>query len=70
MVMKDKPLGEEQVAAMLEEEMSDKMRVTVGFTDFAELLNGRAAMVGFFAALMIEVFSGRGLLSIVSDLMG
>lgn len=41
-----------------------------GFTDYSELLNGRAAMIGFIATLAIEAFTGRGLLSIVSDVMG
>lgn len=34
-----------------------------GFNDYAERLNGRAAMVGFVATLAIEYFSGQGLLS-------
>ncbi len=34
-----------------------------GFNDYAEKLNGRAAMLGFLIALAIEYFSGKGLLS-------
>jgi len=34
-----------------------------GFNDYAERLNGRAAMVGFIITLIIEWFSGQGLLS-------
>lgn len=34
-----------------------------GFNDYAERLNGRAAMIGFIAALAIEYFSGQGLLA-------
>ncbi|MEO1404054.1 MAG: hypothetical protein AAFV72_22770 [Cyanobacteria bacterium J06635_1] len=34
-----------------------------GFTDYAERLNGRAAMIGFMALLAIEYFTGRGLLA-------
>lgn len=33
-----------------------------GFTSFAELLNGRLAMIGFVAALVVEVATGRGVL--------
>lgn len=38
-------------------------RPKTGFTDYAERLNGRAAMVGFVALIAIEYFTGRGLLS-------
>ena len=34
-----------------------------GFNFYAERLNGRAAMVGFVATLLIEYLSGQGLLS-------
>ncbi|MGC9502713.1 chlorophyll a/b-binding protein [Baaleninema sp.] len=34
-----------------------------GFNEYAERLNGRAAMVGFVAALAIEYLSGQGLLA-------
>ena len=34
-----------------------------GFNDYAERLNGRAAMLGFVVALAIEYFTGQGLLS-------
>ncbi len=34
-----------------------------GFNDYSERLNGRAAMVGFVATLIIEYLSGQGLLS-------
>jgi hypothetical protein len=32
-----------------------------GFNRFAERLNGRAAMVGFAALLIVEFFTGSGL---------
>jgi hypothetical protein len=34
-----------------------------GFNDYAERLNGRAAMVGFILTLAIEYLTGQGLLS-------
>ncbi len=34
-----------------------------GFNRFAELLNGRAAMVGFASLLILEFFTGSGLLT-------
>ncbi|MBE9178438.1 hypothetical protein IQ268_07530 [Oculatella sp. LEGE 06141] len=34
-----------------------------GFNDYAERLNGRAAMVGFVITLIIEYVTGQGLLS-------
>ncbi|MEA5536406.1 hypothetical protein [Crocosphaera sp. XPORK-15E] len=33
-----------------------------GFNDYAERLNGRAAMIGFFLILAIEYLTGQGLL--------
>lgn len=34
-----------------------------GFNDYAERLNGRAAMIGFALTLIIEYVTGQGLLS-------
>lgn len=34
-----------------------------GFHTYAERLNGRAAMVGFTVVVLLEYFTGRGLLS-------
>lgn len=33
-----------------------------GFTPQAEIWNGRLAMIGFFAAALIELFGGEGFL--------
>jgi Chlorophyll A-B binding protein len=33
-----------------------------GFTAGSELLNGRLAMIGFLAAVSIELFTGKGFL--------
>lgn len=34
-----------------------------GFNEYAERLNGRAAMIGFSVTLIIELLTGQGLLS-------
>lgn len=34
-----------------------------GFNEYAERINGRAAMVGFVAIIVIELVTGQGLLS-------
>lgn len=34
-----------------------------GFNEYAERLNGRAAMIGFALILLIEYLTGQGLLS-------
>jgi hypothetical protein len=34
-----------------------------GFNEYAERLNGRAAMIGFVIALVIEYVTGQGILS-------
>ncbi len=34
-----------------------------GFNDYAERLNGRAAMIGFGLTLLIEYLTGQGLLT-------
>lgn len=31
-----------------------------GFTEYAESLNGRLAMIGFVSALLLEAFTGHG----------
>ena len=35
----------------------------LGFNDYAERLNGRAAMVGFILTLVIEYVTGQGVLT-------
>lgn len=35
----------------------------VGFTRFAENLNGRLAMLGFFIAIATELMTGKGILA-------
>jgi hypothetical protein len=36
-----------------------------GFNRSSELLNGRAAMIGFAALLVLEVFTGSGFLTLI-----
>ncbi|NEP61816.1 MAG: hypothetical protein F6K31_33500 [Symploca sp. SIO2G7] len=33
----------------------------MGFSRYAELLNGRLAMVGFISAILVELMTGQGL---------
>ncbi|AKG24399.1 chlorophyll a/b-binding protein [Calothrix sp. 336/3] len=43
--------------------MKNKQNIGLwGFTPQAELWNGRLAMIGFMSAILIEAFSGQGLL--------
>lgn len=34
----------------------------MGFTRFAELWNGRLAMIGFLSAILVEIATGQGIL--------
>lgn len=47
--------------------IKDELRPSIGFTMYAELINGRAAMIGFVSALAIELFTGRGLLDLLAQ---
>jgi hypothetical protein len=40
----------------------------VGFTKYAEKLNGRLAMIGFVSALALELFTGQGVISWLTSL--
>ncbi|MEA5553255.1 chlorophyll a/b-binding protein [Anabaena cylindrica UHCC 0172] len=39
-----------------------------GFTTYAELLNGRLAMIGFISLIALEVFTGHGVFGLLSSL--
>jgi hypothetical protein len=39
-----------------------------GFTEFAEKLNGRLAMIGFVSALLLEISTGHSLVSLLTGL--
>ncbi len=39
-----------------------------GFTEYAEKLNGRLAMIGFVSALLLEVLTGHGVIGWLTSL--
>jgi hypothetical protein len=39
-----------------------------GFTEHAEQLNGRLAMIGFVALLALEIFTGHGVIGFLTSL--
>ncbi|NJK36165.1 MAG: hypothetical protein HC919_15180 [Oscillatoriales cyanobacterium SM2_2_1] len=41
-----------------------------GFNTYAERLNGRAAMIGFLLAVVIEFVTGKGLLAWLGVIQG
>ncbi|MEH2421655.1 MAG: high light inducible protein [Nostoc sp.] len=46
----------------------DEQGDRTGFTPFAELLNGRLAMIGFVSLIALEVFTGHGIVGIFTSL--
>ena len=41
----------------------NKTPAKIGFTEFAETWNGRLAMLGFVAAIINELVTGKGILA-------
>lgn len=41
---------------------------TAGFTEYAEKLNGRLAMIGFVSALLLEILTGHGVIGWLTSL--
>ncbi|MBK1987861.1 high light inducible protein [Sphaerospermopsis aphanizomenoides BCCUSP55] len=46
----------------------DEQGDRTGFTVYAELLNGRLAMIGFISLIALEVFTGHGVLGLLKSL--
>jgi hypothetical protein len=52
----------------IEPQMYVDTTVQAGFTQYAEKLNGRLAMIGFISLIAFEVLTGQGLLGWLSSL--
>ncbi|RMH77641.1 MAG: high light inducible protein [Cyanobacteria bacterium J007] len=52
----------------VEPKMYVQERSRTGFTEYAEKLNGRLAMLGFVSMLVMEALTGQGLISWLSNL--
>jgi Chlorophyll A-B binding protein len=46
----------------------DEQGDRTGFTTYAELLNGRLAMIGFVSLMALEVLTGHGILGLLGSL--
>ncbi len=46
----------------------DEQGGRTGFTPYAELLNGRLAMIGFISLIALEVFTGHGVIGFLQSL--
>ncbi|OKH48535.1 high light inducible protein [Calothrix sp. HK-06] len=46
----------------------DEQGDRTGFTPYAELLNGRLAMIGFISLIALEVFTGQGIFGFLQNL--
>ncbi|MBW4558308.1 MAG: high light inducible protein [Trichormus sp. ATA11-4-KO1] len=46
----------------------DEQGDRTGFTPYAELLNGRLAMIGFVSLIALEVFTGHGIFGLLASL--
>jgi hypothetical protein len=53
------------MASIQPTQVPNMKRPKKGFNRFSERLNGRAAMVGFAALVLIELLSGKGLLTLL-----
>ncbi|MBD2437424.1 chlorophyll a/b-binding protein [Nostoc sp. FACHB-110] len=46
----------------------DEQGDRTGFTAYAELLNGRLAMIGFISLIVLEVLTGHGIFGLLTGL--
>ncbi|MEH2267268.1 MAG: chlorophyll a/b-binding protein [Nostoc sp.] len=46
----------------------DEQGDRTGFTPYAEMLNGRLAMIGFVSLIALEVFTGHGIIGVLANL--
>ena len=46
----------------------DEQGDRTGFTPYAEMLNGRLAMIGFVSLIALEVFTGHGMFGLLRSL--
>lgn len=46
----------------------DEQGDRTGFTPYAEILNGRLAMIGFISLIAFEVFTGHGIFDALASL--
>ncbi|MFN6514355.1 MAG: chlorophyll a/b-binding protein [Nostoc sp. CreGUA01] len=46
----------------------DEQGDRTGFTTYAELLNGRLAMIGFVSLIALEVLTGHGIIGFLTSL--
>ncbi|MEG4943617.1 chlorophyll a/b-binding protein [Microcoleus sp. F4-D5] len=44
--------------------------VSTGFTEYAEKVNGRFAMIGFVSLLAIEVLTKQSFIGFIKDILG
>jgi len=57
----DKPSTDNEYSKWVDNQ-GDEVKNVFGFNSSAELVNGRAAMIGFLAIILIEVFSQQSFL--------
>ncbi|MEH1875393.1 high light inducible protein [Nostoc sp.] len=46
----------------------DEQGDRTGFTPYAEMLNGRLAIIGFVSLIALEVFTGHGIVGVLASL--
>lgn len=60
--------GGRQNVYAIEPKMYTDETVQAGFTDYAEKLNGRLAMIGFVSLLGFEMLTGQGFIQWLTNL--